>query len=80
MTATILRPKPCPFCGSDNVDTREGSTFRWMLAECGECGATGPEIRVQTLGDGTPDAWRYNAQRDALIEWDKRAARPGEKT
>lgn len=65
---------PCPFCGGKLVDTEEGSTFRWMVACCAECGAQGPEVRVQTLGDGSPKQWNEQGCIDALAEWNKRHA------
>lgn len=58
--------KPCPFCGAGNIQVREGSTFRWVVAECGNCGAIGPEAR------------RFAPAEDrerALVMWNER---PGE--
>jgi hypothetical protein len=37
---------PCPFCGSVRIVALEGSTFRWVLAECAECGARCGEVRA----------------------------------
>ena len=65
--------KPCPFCGDTDIDFREGSTFRWMLAECNNCGATCGEIRLQTCGEGTPSDWRKNGENDVIDEWNRRA-------
>lgn len=31
--------KPCPFCGHVGLEFSEGSTFRWIVASCGGCGA-----------------------------------------
>jgi len=64
--------KPCPFCGYVGLDFSEGSTFRWLRAECGGCGATCGEVRVQTLGDGTKDGWMHQAQQDAIAAWNTR--------
>ena len=64
--------KPCPFCGSTSVSTREGTTFRWWLAECNECGATAGEARRQTLGEGTNEEWDNQARADALERWNRR--------
>lgn len=64
---------PCPFCGGVNVSVRDGSTFRWMLAECNECGATAGESRVRTLGEGTTDEWAAQGKIDALEVWNTRA-------
>lgn len=65
--------KPCPWCGATKINTHEGSTFRWLAVECAECGARPGEIRVQTIGDGTPEKWAANAQRDAIEAWNGRA-------
>ena len=68
--------KPCPFCGSVGLDFREGSTFRWLIAECACCRATCGEVRVQTTGDGNPDLWAQQARQDAIKAWNERAAQP----
>lgn len=39
---------PCPFCGGVKVSVREGSTFRWIVASCDECGASAGEVRRDT--------------------------------
>ena len=67
-----VMPLPCPFCGSTQVTTHEGSTFRWVLAECMNCGAMGPEARRQTMGEGDPKAWEAKSEADAIEEWNKR--------
>ena len=64
-------PKPCPFCGHTGLTFGEGSTFRWLTYSCGGCGI-GSETRVQTLGEGTKEQWREQAERDAIEEWNKR--------
>lgn len=69
-----LEAKPCPFCGEKSITIREGSTFRWMLAECLECGATCGEVRVQTMGPGLPADWKAKAEQDVVAEWNKRAS------
>lgn len=69
-------PLPCPFCGYVGLQFREGSTFRWLYSECGECGATCGETRVQTMGNGTRDEWLAQAEKDAIEVWNKRAAQP----
>ena len=71
MTDTNI--KPCPFCGSTDVQVFEGSTFRWRLASCQGCYAQAGEVRIQTAGTGTPDEWEVKATRLALDEWNKRA-------
>lgn len=65
-------PLPCPFCGGSNILVRVGSTFRWMLAECNECGATCGEVRVQTMGEGVPADWAERGESAAIAEWNKR--------
>lgn len=67
---------PCPFCGDTDVDVHEGDTFRWRYAACGPCGARAPEVRIQTLGDGTREEWEADAHRRALEEWNRRPALP----
>lgn len=67
-----LKPLPCPFCGHVGLDFAEGSTFRWIVASCGGCGATTGETRIQTLGQGTKDEWMATAQVDAIVEWNRR--------
>lgn len=69
-------PLPCPFCGHVGLDFRDGTTFRWLTAECGKCGATCGEVRIQTLGKGTPEEWRAAAEQSAIDAWNTRAAQP----
>lgn len=64
--------KPCPFCGHAGLEFSEGSTFRWIVASCGGCGATTGETRIQTLGQGTKDEWMAHAQTDATEQWNRR--------
>lgn len=66
-------PKPCPFCAGIGVTIHEGSTFRWRFAACDNCGAQAPDVRVQTMGDGSPAKWELEASDRALEEWNKRA-------
>jgi len=72
LSTARLNPLPCPFCGHVGLDFREGTTFRWLIAECGGCGATCGEIRVQTLGEGTRDEWMQQAQKNAIEVWNMR--------
>lgn len=65
-------PLPCPFCGDTSVHVCEGSTFRWRVAVCGGCGAIGPEVRIQTLGDGTREEWEQAAHASAIAAWNDR--------
>jgi len=34
----------------------------------------GSETRIQTMGEGTPEQWREQAERDAVDAWNRRAA------
>ena len=69
----VVHPKPCPFCKSVGIDILEGSTFRWMVGRCIECGATCGEVRVQTMGHGSPEEWRAAAERAVMDAWNTRA-------
>lgn len=69
---TDITPLPCPFCGSTQINTEEGSTFRWMVAYCEECGAQSGEVRTQTIGEGTREEWQDRGRADAIREWNKR--------
>ena len=64
--------KPCPFCGGTNIEVVEGSTFRWRIARCLECGAQAGEIRIQTMGDGSKEEWEAKGYADAIAEWNTR--------
>ena len=63
---------PCPFCGGTDISVREGSTFRWRIAACDDCGATCGEVRRQTLGNGTNEEWDRQAEHDAVACWNTR--------
>jgi Lar family restriction alleviation protein len=64
---------PCPFCGSTDVTVEQGDTFRWRVAVC-VCGVRGPDVRVQTMGEGNPKQWDAQGEIDALEAWNKRAS------
>lgn len=60
---------PCPFCSGTAIDVVEGTTSRWRVAECAECGARGPEERwIYT--DPDPDA---SARARVVTSWNTRA-------
>jgi Lar family restriction alleviation protein len=63
--------KPCPFCGSTNIWTYPGSTFRWRYAGCGECGAQCGEVRIDTIGIPRPQAVE-EANGRLIKEWNQR--------
>jgi Lar family restriction alleviation protein len=64
--------KPCPFCGGSVISIHDGTTFRWMVAECADCGAQCGEVRVQTMGSGTPEEWEEKAHKTVMEEWNRR--------
>jgi hypothetical protein len=68
---------PCPFCGSNRVKIIEGSSFRWRVAQCDECGAQCGEVRIQTLGSGTKEQWEEEARGVVIKEWNSRVAEAG---
>ena len=76
MTTKDQAIAPCPFCGHVGLDFNEGSTFRWLSADCTKCGATCGEVRIQTLGEGTKEEWVAQAQRDAIEVWNTRKTAP----
>ena len=51
----------------------EGDTFRWRRMACGGCGALGPDVRIQTAGNGTSEQWEAAALEEATAEWNRRA-------
>ena len=62
--------KPCPFCGSDKVTVIEGSTSRWCVAQCAECGAQSGEVRKECPVSSV----QTGDMRKAIEEWNARAA------
>jgi transcription elongation factor Elf1 len=67
-----FKPLPCPFCGCAEVTVQQGSTFRWLIAACQGCGAQSGEVRVQTMGAGTPSEWADAGEALTIAEWNKR--------
>ena len=67
-------PLPCPFCDNLSVTCYEGSTFRWVFAECDVCGATSGEVRKDTLSEDR-DAAQAKAESDAITAWNTRPLR-----
>lgn len=65
--------KPCPFCGGKKVTIAEGDSFRWRKAVCDNCGATAPEVPIQTFGAGNKHDWERRAVYDAVEAWNTRA-------
>lgn len=60
---------PCPWCGATNVFVLEGSTCRWVRAECVECGASCGERRRDLKGIRL---WLEEDQEIALSAWNDR--------
>ena len=59
---------PCPWCGAAQITIREGSTFRWRIVECAQCGAGPGEFRSDNRFDLTDDD-----RREAHEFWNRRA-------
>ena len=64
-----LEPLPCPFCGDKTVTVRAGSSFRWRVVECLNCGATCGETRAKTIGE----ADNAGDERRAIEAWNTRS-------
>ena len=67
-----LEPLPCPHCGTTGIAVEEGSTFKWFLARCNECGATCGEIRIESK-DIPRDKFSDLIGQKVIAEWNKRA-------
>lgn len=77
MTTKDQAIAPCPFCGHVGLEFREGSTFRWLIADCGGgCGCSLGETRIQTRGEGTKEEWMARAQSNAIEVWNTRKPAP----
>lgn len=64
---------PCPFCGDSKPTVFEGSTFRWRVAVCNNCGAYAPEVRHDTLAEDQKQAG-IESDAAAIVAWNTRAA------
>ena len=56
--------KPCPFCGSENIELQDYEYV--VLVKCWDCFAEGPQVLredFQGLGEAEAEAWR---------QWDER--------
>ncbi len=67
------KPLPCPFCGDTDVIVSQGITFRWKLMMCNTCAARGPEVRIQTTGEGHTEDWERKGNAVARAAWNRRA-------
>ena len=65
-------PLPCPFCGVTELCFADGSTHRWGIASCGNCGATAGETRREY-----PDKGEWH--KEAIAEWNRRASPPAQR-
>lgn len=61
---------PCPFCGSENINLHEGSSFRWVYMGCDDCGAQTGEYRFHTLVE--QEQAKIEALQDGKKEWNTR--------
>jgi hypothetical protein len=73
LSAELPLALACPFCGHEGLDFREGSTFRWLAYSCAGCGM-GSEVRMLSPAEAKPAERRSAAERDAIIEWNRRAS------
>ena len=64
--------RPCPWCGGTSVSVEEGSTFRWRILSCDNCGANTGEHRIQTMGSGGKEQWEAKCRAEMLEVWNKR--------
>ena len=75
MTINMTNPPnvlACPFCNHVGIDIVEGSTFRWRLPECGNCGATCGEVRHDTMADDQAQA-EIETHHRCVEAWNTRA-------
>lgn len=71
-------PKPCPFCGSHNVGTQEGESYRYAMVACHECGALGPPIRVRDIRPAADPRFSERDETAAITEWNRRNGESGD--
>lgn len=58
-------PLPCPFCGSPHITTVMGSSYKYIVANCVDCGAQSGEVRAMQGHEEN--------RRRAIETWNKRA-------
>lgn len=68
----MTSPKPCPFCGSDEVRVVEGSTIQSCAVECTNCFSTGPEVPAKISGTGTIEEWEEHDKESSVAAWNER--------
>ena len=65
--------KPCPFCGSLNLDPEwehNGQTASFDGVRCMDCGATGPEHLADLDRITAVDQWNSRPEEDRLREYE----------
>lgn len=60
--------KPCPFCGSENVELRKGIMYNGAV-HCNDCGADVIFEGVTLYCEETGDTW----QEAETVRWNRRA-------
>jgi Lar family restriction alleviation protein len=63
-----IQPLPCPFCGSQHITTNVGSSYKWIVALCINCGAQSGEVRAILGIQYGPEN-----RRRAIESWNERA-------
>ena len=64
--------KPCPFCGSEDVELRDGCLFNGAV-HCNTCSADVVFAAVKSLSQGG-DSWKENC----IAGWNRRAEVKGD--
>lgn len=70
-----VKPKPCPFCGSSDVDScpegerKDGRAWFAYYVTCNNCGCNGPLINTddrngvaKAARDASIDLWNWRAK------------------
>jgi Lar family restriction alleviation protein len=68
MAKVVVQEKPCPFCGSTNLEP--GGDEEDRCVQCTDCGAKGP---TATIGDRDQDDNEVDLDAEAIALWNKRA-------
>jgi len=64
--------KSCPFCGADGESAWQHAVFTNNVVQCGECGATGPKLKVLDGRDEIEDPTELQAQEWNAKMWNER--------
>jgi Lar family restriction alleviation protein len=73
----VVRPLPCPFCGSESIAVVEGTSYRWVTAQCSDCGAQCGEIRRRNGYQPTAET-KAQDDAEAIAEWNIRSNPTGQ--